>query len=1200
MKRVIQSKTRTKTGVVLVFIALVLALGITCPSSAFASVDEGVDVLSEASGAQEQSIVVDTTQNTKQIPDEGSEALETSSNEVVEPSLDTPIEPEKNKPEETTGMTAGQEPAAELPALTGYVFISGSTKVGATLSATVEGAPRSATLNYQWYRGTDPISGATSTTYTTTNADDDCDISCRVTAKGYEGVLISGSIKPALPALTGSVVIVNVSSPDGVEVGDMLAATLNGVQADALLHCQWYRGDTAIEGATSANYVLVSTDVGQSITCRVTAENYRGVLISSPLILNDQLVTVEYRSYTDASPNREVIVHTETVRLSDVFNYRYDQNKDDDSSNDRVGYNHCGWWDEYYFEYFDSSISEDEFNITVGYIASLIEWDGASPIRVYANQEMRTIKVVYDGDGYEEENHFESIQYISWNGTPYLTGLKWFGYKLLDELDEDGHPIDSTMTCEYILTNLLKTPWADTINIYFSWEPIRYKIYFIGFDGCNSSYGISWSQEIEFPLYFGTYEGCYEFNGWFTEPDGAGRQVNEGETYASVALVDVVEEVTLYAYFTPKTYHLTIDLGAGKWIDDANETRPNAFPSFSGQHSGVFECSGDSVIELPTDVRYGGLVQAPVDSQGRPYVLAGFAFDDGSILWVAYPDGMKKTLEGQEVIVKAKQLDGLNNYSYYRAFEDANTFVVADATKSAFTTWSEDMTLHAVWILWGISPTFDPCGYADFNDPEKGAKYRPCYEVHLNPDGSIDESRTTATASGFWNTPDRMVPSGYEGGVTQLDPSITLPSGNMLIRPGFIFAGWSTKLGATEPDADLAYTDRDRDGIPDPPTTWVMFTENTTLYAVWNTVEVEVIYDVNDPNVDAIPSDAWFTDCQMVLTERIPVKKGYVFLGWAVVPDATHIDYQPGDLYGVIPPILAKRIDDEGNTYYKEVNPNVLYAVWQREPVEVQYWSFTDDSLDDYVLVRSVMCQRTDLFDCDYDQNKDDDPSNDCVAYYTLGWWDEQFSEYYERRTSTGGTFVTVEDLAEAAGWDGVSPIKVYTELSLRMIKVEFDYGGYEKDHIVDSERYSYWDEVPYNRSVYWQAHRFLGFFDHLGREIEGEKTCGDILSEHVGDKWADSIYISYKWEEIVYTVRFVNQYTGESSYTLGYTEVVDLSCGDATPPQSGYEFVGWFTEPDGQGQKVEAGTKYCAVIGDDRVESMTLYAYFRPIEIAA
>lgn len=39
---------------------------------------------------------------------------------------------------------------------------------------------------------------------------------------------------------------------------------------------QWYRGATAITGATSSTYVLVSGDAGQSITCRVTATNASG------------------------------------------------------------------------------------------------------------------------------------------------------------------------------------------------------------------------------------------------------------------------------------------------------------------------------------------------------------------------------------------------------------------------------------------------------------------------------------------------------------------------------------------------------------------------------------------------------------------------------------------------------------------------------------------------------------------------------------------------------------------------------------------------------------------------------------------------------------------------------------------------------------------------------------------------------------
>ena len=560
MKRVIQSKARTKTGVVLVFIALVLALGITCPSSAFALDETDADALAGAPVAQEQSIVLDTTQNTKQSSDNGSEALETSSNEVVEPSSDTPIEPEQNKPEETTGMTAGQEPAAELPALTGYVFISGSTKVGTTLSATVEGAPRSATLNYQWYRGTDPISGATSTTYTTTNADDDCDISCRITAKGYEGILISGSIKPALPALTGSVVIVNVSSPDGVEVGDTLAATLNGVQADALLHCQWYRGGTAIEGATSTNYVLVSTDVGQSITCRVTAENYRGVLVSSALILNDQLVTVEYWAYTDASPDQEVIVHTKTALLSDMFDPTFDPNKDDDPLNDWMGYRFTGWWDEGWAEPYSISAPQEEA-VTLGELAHRAEWDGVSPIRVYADYLLRYIEVTYHTNGYADEYFMETVQLIAWIEAPYQD-IYWPGYEFLGIMDECCNYIDETMTCGDILQGLAEMSFTDpadireylhsveTLDLYFDWYYRQYEVYFIT---PESTYVQSCGYYEDLVLAVPEKIDGYEFVGWFTEPDGQGTQVIDKMKYAMFEHDEMVMSRNLYAYYIPKT-----------------------------------------------------------------------------------------------------------------------------------------------------------------------------------------------------------------------------------------------------------------------------------------------------------------------------------------------------------------------------------------------------------------------------------------------------------------------------------------------------------------------------------------------------------------------------------------------------------------------------------------------------------------------
>ena len=470
MKRVIQSKTRTKTGVILVFIALVIALGITCPSSAFALDETDADALAGAPVAQEQSIVLDTAQNVQQVSHNSSETLETSSNGVVEPNLDTPIESEKNKPEETMGVAAGQE--------------------------------------------------------------------------------------SALPALTGSVVIVNVLSPDGVEVGDTLAATLNGVQADALLHCQWYRGDTAIEGATSTNYVLVNTDVGQPITCRVTAENYRGVLISSPLIPSDQLVTVEYWSYTDASPDQEVIVHTETVRLSDVFNYRFDQNKDDDSSNDYLAKRTVGWYDDTWSELYSADWANDfgyadMSELTIQHIADMIGWDGVSPILLWSELDLRYITVYYDGGGFENENEFEEVRQISWYDSPYYDSLKWGGYELNMQFDDHGIEYDSSMTCEHILRDLWGEPMLDELYVYLDWTKLSYTVTFIHPNGSDTAVTLGYSAEIEFPETLLGLDPGYDFVGWYTEPDGGGDKIEEYTPYSTIEPSDKVVDRTLYAYFVP-------------------------------------------------------------------------------------------------------------------------------------------------------------------------------------------------------------------------------------------------------------------------------------------------------------------------------------------------------------------------------------------------------------------------------------------------------------------------------------------------------------------------------------------------------------------------------------------------------------------------------------------------------------------------
>lgn len=957
MKRILQSKAN-RVGVILAFIALVLALGITNPSGALALAEAEADGLSatpSAQSVQERGVTPSTTESTTQEPSSafdaqstekgpngGSEAAEASSGEVAEspstgmdapPSLssDTPTLPEKGELSTTSETTTDQE----QPALTGFVFISGNTKVGSSLVVGVEGAPNGAVLSYQWYRGAEPISGATSTVYTTTSADDGCDISCQVSAVGYSGVLVSGVIRPTspapqafavysdddksltfykrpylpsegsifagktatavyagieksayeedaipwkdyasdvlsvlvadegiapistahwflsfveclsmdlakldtsnvvdmtdtfcgciklltldvstfntskvtnmsymfaycellteldfsgwdtsnvvdmsvmfigstslksldlsmfntakvttmqcmfescealtninmsgwdvsnvtdtmgmfagcsslvtldlssfdlsrvtiadsmfgmcfnlttvyaspevswlrianerfafnhcsrlvgglgtswsnehrdgsyaridgldgkpgyftpkitvsyydpesdtvstpvlyvygitaaesslegflgwalypnatkptiavgerilydpanikdlvlypvrLPALMGAVTISDASSAgtelsSPAKVGDTLVAMVNGVQADALLHCQWYRGEVAIEGATGASYVLVHTDAGQLITCKVTAENYRGTLTSNTLGPIDQVVTVEYWAYTDASPDYYVITNTKTALLSDTFDPTFDPNKDDDSSNDWTGYRTQCWWDENWMESYSISAPQDEA-VTLGELARRAEWDGVSPIRVYAEASLRYIEVTYYTNGYSDEYDMETVQLIAWTETPYQN-IVWPGYDFLGIMDEGCNYIDETMTCGDILHAVAESYFldpadikeymdsTDTLNLYYDWYYRQYEITFHTMDS-SSVMPYGYYDMIDCDSRVVHFDG-YEFVGWFTEPDGQGMQVTNGMSYAQFERDETVMKRDLYAYY---------------------------------------------------------------------------------------------------------------------------------------------------------------------------------------------------------------------------------------------------------------------------------------------------------------------------------------------------------------------------------------------------------------------------------------------------------------------------------------------------------------------------------------------------------------------------------------------------------------------------------------------------------------------------
>ena len=179
-----------------------------------------------------------------------------------------------------TGSLAGYTTVAKTSALTALVAtgvlraptptISGTPRVGLTLTAVRGSWTTGTSLRQQWLRNGVAITGATATTYRLTAADRGKRISVRVTGSqsGYTTVaktsaltalVATGILRAPTPTISGT-----------ARAGYTLSAVRGSWTSGTTLRQQWLRNGVAITGATATSYRLTSADVGRSITVRVT------------------------------------------------------------------------------------------------------------------------------------------------------------------------------------------------------------------------------------------------------------------------------------------------------------------------------------------------------------------------------------------------------------------------------------------------------------------------------------------------------------------------------------------------------------------------------------------------------------------------------------------------------------------------------------------------------------------------------------------------------------------------------------------------------------------------------------------------------------------------------------------------------------------------------------------------------------------
>lgn len=427
----------------------------------------------------------------------------------------------------------------------------------------------------------------------------------------------------------------------------------------------------------------------------------------------------------------------------------------------------------------------------------------------------------------------------------------------------------------------------------------------------------------------------YSFIGWATSADAESAEYQPGDTYSTE------EDAVLCALWRLNTYEITYDANGGE----------NAPESQFKTHGTAIKLS----TVLPTRENYDFLGWAlSADAQTAEYQPgSSFDADAKTTLYAVWQEIPVYTItydanDGRGIVEEQSKIRGetltlwmgMPTRSDYRFLGWATS---ADATSAEYQPGDQfftnaDTTLYAVWKSAKRAYTVDYSkGYGVNNVPESQIKYEDedlilssmiptqswaivnC-SIRLNAnEGSLlnngnSVTTMTITAGGkreytfrYWYTSSNgSITVYYPGDVYTANKSatmyaewrskyvmntITLPTPT---REGYVFKFWGTSTNS-ESGVTGRYT---------PPNS-----NAKTFYAIWEKEETyTIVYDSKGGDGNPV-SQTKKTGQTLMLSDDVPSKNGWFFLGWAENAMAAFPDYLPG------------------GSFTKDAN-TTLYAVW--------------------------------------------------------------------------------------------------------------------------------------------------------------------------------------------------------------------------------------------------------------------------------
>lgn len=708
-------------------------------------------------------------------------------------------------------------------------------------------------------------------------------------------------------------------------------------------------------------------------------------------------------------------------------------------------------------------------------------------------QEVHTFKIAYDANGGTGapiptqdtwETTADSVQIIISSTRPTWDEFHRFL----------GWSLDSEATTATILSGQVYTlTQTGTTTFYAVWEEIEGNTFTLHFDLQGGVEGpddvvsvtVNTQTTVSVPSETPIWDQYRVFLGWAVESDS---NVIAYQPGAQITLTE--SDTTLYAVWQrlPMPWTLHFDLGGGTWTSQ-DQTGTSADETFS-------------------------FIIPDVEPTLEGFGFRGWSTTDGGS--VEYGPGDSFIANEQETTL-------------YAVWEQLALFTLSfdsngGSSIESLTAYSLD---SCTFTIPNTVPTLDGFLFQGWATVEGGA-------IDCQPGQTIEVTSTSTTLHAIWIERPSVIdfvlsfddgegsgaPASLHRTSSELTVTFTIPD-VIPERDGFGFLGWSLSVGG---GVDFEIGDE-----------ITVSTPSTTLYAVWidesqlNSFTLNFSLGGGIGDFDPMTAGSLDSSYAFTIPSDIPVRTGFVFMGWAVPTNPSAVAYNPGD-----------RIVVSSASY-------TLYAVWQPESI-VFTLSFDvgDGASGEPSTITSMADGTVHVFTIPMDV-----PTMD--GYRFMGW-----SGTYggDADYQPGDTFVSgVRDATLYAVWklidDGA--IHISNAPSDRTdVNTQFTY-----EVTIDAD-------VPFTVSISGTAADWLNVNGHTIRGtpmVPGTYVL--IVTVTDGEEYgpsSESFTIRVMESDVMeYRVEFV---------TSGGSDVGDqwiLSGGTATAPadpvRDGFRFGGWYTE---------------------------------------